>query len=72
MNPTYGIATHTTLIIHAERFDRTFATFSKEKSGLLTYFFIFVISALDTLSLLNVLICSRRKNEEANKPRGFR
>lgn len=38
---------------------RTFATLSKEKSGLLTYFFTLVMRALDTLSLLNVLICTR-------------
>lgn len=35
----------------------TLATFSKEKSGLLTYFLTLVMSALDTLSLLKVLIC---------------
>lgn len=31
--------------------------FSKEKSGLFTYFFTLVMSALETLSLLKVLIC---------------
>lgn len=35
----------------------TLTTFSKEKSGLLMYFFTLVMSALETLSLLKVLIC---------------